>query len=583
MTTQEFLKFFTGSVFQTFKDKEEMKGWAEVFLKYDEAKFKNMQRLGCGIYFTPNFCEGGRKGTDLVKLNAVFADLDVTKKEEKMPTEEIKEKKAVLKNALLGDIISPNFIIDTKHGLQPLWLLEDIELTEESKSDFTLAVKGIIEWSKKFGCKGDKVFDLVHVVRLPGYFHLKGEPYKCEAEEVYTDRVSLKYLRETFPYEEPKKETVPVKQFKKGLVSMEIDNIDIRELMERAFAYVGRRLEFDKQGRMIIDGILTGNFQGKQGDRGFIASTSHEPFDGNRVTAVAKVLAVTTKEAYAWIKEQYGLNEGKLRVKQVIQKPVEKIKYAIDEEVKIFTWGTPGLDREISPMAGQLNFITGTTGMGKTTFSFDVAQKNAKLGHKVLYISLEQDRVGLINRLARSSAGITKSEWRVRSEISENKKMRFRMKVDEINQMENLILFGFGGTLKPTTENIFATIKEINPELVFIDNFDDIAKDNAHEYTEQNRTVQELKDFAVENDLPINVLHHRNAKKSMDGIGAVRGSGKITDTSWTTLKCSREWDDDASPKDNAKFVIKHEKDREFGTFSVAWVYWQNGTFNDNYI
>jgi hypothetical protein len=29
-------------------------------------------------------------------------------------------------------------------------------------------------------------------------------------------------------------------------------------------------------------------------------------------------------------------------------------------------------------------------------------------------------------------------------------------------------------------------------------------------------------------------------------------------------------------------MIQHEKDRNFGTHSLATIYWQNGTFHDTY-
>jgi len=111
----EFLNSFSNTVFQVFPDKGT--GYAKIFERYDEAEFKRLNKDGRGIYFTPNGFKGGRKAENLVSINAVYADLDVAKeggKGDKQPS----------KNALLKDKIIPNSIIDTKKGIQAIWLNE---------------------------------------------------------------------------------------------------------------------------------------------------------------------------------------------------------------------------------------------------------------------------------------------------------------------------------------------------------------------------------------------------------------------------------------------------------------------------
>ena len=567
---------------------------------YQEAKveFQRLNKAGWGVFSAVNDFEATEEEMKqagvatkrnipfLKKINYVFADLDIAKKGDGQSRNQKESKKDGLLSAVY-DVLPPTSVIDTSNGLQPLWGLREASTEAIYQQRYVDVINAIIRWSKLHGGMGDKVKDVTRVLREPGYYHMKEEPYLCTKKYEDTRLVyTLEQLEEKFlrflqkPVELPVTE---VKVFKKNDISIAIDYLDFQELIRRAFGSIGRSAEFDKTGRLELDGRLTGTFQGRKDSRDYLASTSHEPFQGNRITAVADILGVTNKEARAWIVEEFRLKTDDRKIKaSVVQK--EAARYAVDERPKIFTWGTPGLDKKITPLAaGQLNFITGNTGMGKTTFSLNAAQKNVKLGHKVLYISLEQDKQGLVTRLARAAAGIGKEEWRDRANIIFQKKEKFKKKVDEINADENLILYGFGKGLPASTDNIFAVIKEINPDLVFIDNFDDIQKDAQSEYTEQNRVILELKAFAAEVSLPINVLHHRNAKKTGDGIGAVRGSGKISDTSWTLLKCWRLWDEDASPEDNAKFFIQHEKDREFGTCDLAIIYWQQGTFSDKYI
>jgi len=58
----------------------------------------------------------------------------------------------------------------------------------------------------------------------------------------------------------------------------EIENLDFQQVIIKAFGAVGRSASFDSKARLILDGRLTGTFQGKKDDKDYLASTSHEPF-----------------------------------------------------------------------------------------------------------------------------------------------------------------------------------------------------------------------------------------------------------------------------------------------------------------
>lgn len=568
------------------------------FYEHDKVFFKQKNAEGYGVFASVNDFEATseqmkeagvstmRNIKFLSKINAMFADLDIAKSSDGLSIDERLTRKLKLYDAIM-EVCPPSRILQTANGLQPFWDLKDSNISPEYQRRYVDVCNAIIEWSTGYGSLGDKVKDVTRVLRVPGYYHQKNEPFMVE--ELYSENLeyTLEDLEKAFAkYIKPEKVYVPPKStnFKLNSVSRQIESLDIQEVAIRAFASIGRLASFDSKKRLILDGRLTGTHQGKTGDGQFLASSSHEPFTGNKITVVADILGTTNKEARKWIIEEFNITPANAKIKESLAATNEEKKYSIDQKVKTYTWGTKGLDRAISPMeGGQLNLITGSTGMGKTTFSLDVAQKNANLGNKVLYISLEQSRSGMIDRLARAASGITKFEWLHRDQITAFKKLKFKEKVDEINSMENLKIYGFNGVDRPTVENITIAIDSYKPDLVFIDNFDDIEKESTSEYTEQNRIIQQLKDFAQKVMIPINVLHHRNQKKAGTGIGTVRGSGKITDTVWTSLKCWREYDQDASPESNAMFTVMHEKDREFGTSSFANVYWQNGTFNDSYI
>lgn len=577
----KFLENFKQSVFQTFKDKEASSGYAKVFEKYDEPEFQRLNKVGCGVYFTPNGFKGGRKIENLTLLNAVYADLDIAKEGDGKDRQELKN---ALRQGLLTDKLQPNYIIETKNGLQPLWLIEpsdDVGLYQK-------VIKGIIEWSRKYGCTGDKVYDVTRVLRLPNYYHMKGDPFLCGVEVVHEDRYPLSFMEEAYPYEERLEvvKTEPHKEYPKGLVSQEIDRLDFQELIVRAFAYVGRRAEFDSKKRLVLDGRLTGTHQGKTGDGRFLASNSHEPFEGNQITAPAVIMGVTPKEAFAWIKEQYGLEEGKLKSKKVIKdiSAGGDIECELEKEAKVFTWGTQLLDRKITPIQDHhFIILAGGTGAGKTAFSFDVAMKNANEGKRVLFLSLEMSEKEIYVRVARTKAAISKAEWRERDKIAAHKKDKYRKVFNEIQGNKNVLLKGFPHGVEATVDNILSLIEELNPDLTIIDNFDLVKKDgNLSEYLEQNRIAESFMNLCHKKQRPIIMLHHVNPKSKNVGIGSMRGSGKIADDCDVALFCSRKWEEDASDKDNAMFMIKIEKDRDFGQLDMAMVYFVGGTFCDEY-
>ena len=108
---------------------------------------------GDGIFVTINQTNGkGRKATDILKVRAVFVDLD-----------------NVPLSALESAEVPPSIIIESSpqkgHGY---WLVEDCGL-----DDFGIMQKAL---ARRFG--GDpSVCDLPRVMRLPGFIHTKGEPF----------------------------------------------------------------------------------------------------------------------------------------------------------------------------------------------------------------------------------------------------------------------------------------------------------------------------------------------------------------------------------------------------------------------
>jgi len=570
----KFLDYFPNGVFQTFKDKQDSKGYAKVFLKFDKERFQKLNKLGCGIYFTPNGFNGGRKKNLLIKLNAIYADLDVAKEGENKDTYEGKIK--ILK-ALNSLELKPNFIIITKNGLQPIWLISEDKIDQATQEKYVNVINGIIEWSKKYGSAGDKVHDVTRVLRMPNFYHVKGKPFLCKTIKTHEKRFSLGDLAEQFPYREEKR---VIRQSSNGFA--EIDNVDFCDLVIRAFRYVGRSAEFDKQDRLILDGRLTGTFKSRQGD--FLASTSHEPFQGNRVTCVADILSCTNKEAYAWIKQEYNISTKEVVKKQQAKKIIQSVKPEAKRENVFYTWGTDELTKKFAPIKRSSYIVlTGETGDGKTTFAYNMAIKNAILGRKVLYVSLEMDTIEIFENIARSYAGITIEE-EVYKKIPENKQKAFNRKMEELKNIPNLKTIGMRKGADVTWEAVELLI-EGEWDLIFIDNLDlIIGEPSETDFMRQRRISRKIMNYTSIKQTPIVLLHHYRKKgksggeRTLDDIG---GSAKITHDADRIVMLSRIYGEDISPEEKASLRLYLNKARGY-TRAMLTIYFIKGDFHDKY-
>jgi replicative DNA helicase len=356
----------------------------------------------------------------LKELWYCFGDLDICKEDDDTTVEQREAKKQAMINALM-DHCEPTLIVATKNGIQPLWKLRNSEITPEYLEKYESAEMGIIKWSIQYGGKGDEVKDTTRVLRMPGFYHQKGKE-KYIVKTVYSSDVTytIEELMEIFPYEKPIKTYDPTMSDRDS--DPRLDQLDFRHIIKHAFHSVGKTCEFDEKGEVVINGRVTGNFQGKTGDRRFIAGQSHDDFRGNVITATGKIIGKNDKETFEWILREFGLWEEELpppqipksmqrkdvrvQQEQLIKAPkfelvsFDKILDEAEDEIKNFdpnsviSFGYKFLDEALGGIfLSDLVLIGGITGTGKTTLSVRIAEKAALRGHKVIIAVLE-DRLG---------------------------------------------------------------------------------------------------------------------------------------------------------------------------------------------
>lgn len=244
----------------------------------------------------------------LTKLNEVFADLDVCKDTDDITAEEREKCKIDLKKAL-DDYCQPSSYVITKNGLQPRWQLDEPNIDEAAQQQYVNVINGIIEWSKQNGAKGDPVKDVTRVLRKPGYFHQKSDPYLITEEKGSGKTYTLEELKKYFWHEPVVKTSRPADVGNEQTYN-QIDALDIRQVVIDVWKEKGSEASFDGDNHLIIDGTMTATFVGRQGDGNYMATTSSDyPAKGNAVTYVAETLGITTKEAYKWLCEKYLTND----------------------------------------------------------------------------------------------------------------------------------------------------------------------------------------------------------------------------------------------------------------------------------
>lgn len=564
----------------------------KTYYELRKEEFETLNKKNYGIYFAVNEFDHNEekakalgvktfRNNGLIKtLRYVYADLDIAKAGDGKTREEKQAKKEIIKKALIS-YAPPSFIIDTSNGIQPLWEITDgVGPTEETKLKYTNAIKGVIEWSKQYGCMADNVHDLARILRVPGYYHQKEEPYLCEIVYKSSTKTVIDEFAALFPFEEKTKEKVNTQStYRLSPVDQAIAEIDIKDIVIRAFGSTGRIASFDSNDEVVLDDRKTGTHQGRTGDRQFIATSSHEPFKGNKITVVADILGITNKEARKWIIDEFHLDYAKLQKNSLINPKNEKPK---TDEAR-FTWGTRNTDIGLGIMKrGELVVIAARRGNGKTTYTFDIAQKNAHKGYKVLYISLEMSAEMIKEDFSRKYAGWTLEE-EYDFKIPDFKINAFKRRKKELSEVPNLYFEGIRRGAGAKWTDILETINKYeNLDLVFIDNLDLISSDKQEDNNErQKMIINNLMGFTAERNITIILIHHlRKSSGNKDyGMDELSGSGKISDGADKVLKITHDPKPDEDYPDKYKTKINMLKVRGYHP-STRDVYFIRGTFVD---
>ena len=293
---------------------------------------------------------------------------------------------------------------------------------------------------------------------------------------------------------------------------------------------------------------------------------------------MASFMSIATREKSSGTTRWY--QEEKTVVSYVDKLPVKK------EYRPRYTWGTRGLDTAFAIIKrGNFIVLGAKSGSGKTTFAFDMAQKNALLGHHVLFLSLEMDEKEVKDAVARRRAGITVEE-ELDYKIPEKKQKHFESKLSEINAIPKLYFRGVrrGGGLR--WEQILEIIYGYEElDLIFIDNLDLIEGNRGENDLErQKRIVKAIMGFTSEKQIPIVLIHHYRKTLGKDSqktstLDDLSGSMKIVDGADRIISVARNRDTEAKYPLKYQSLVYLQKGREYSD-AIKKVYFIHGTFVD---
>jgi replicative DNA helicase len=223
-------------------------------------------------------------------------------------------------------------------------------------------------------------------------------------------------------------------------------------------------------------------------------------------------------------------------------------------------------------------------GSGKTTFAFDMACKNALLGHKVLFVSLEMEKHLIKEDFARRRAGITIPEERD-YKIPEMKQLAFEEKIKEIDSIENLYFSGVQRGSDISWDGIKILISEYKDlDLIIIDNLDLIDKNEGEEENDkQKRIMKNIMNYTTDQQVPLILIHHYRKTQGASkghGMDELSGSGKIADSADIVIRISRSSNPDAVYPEKYMSNIWLQKARGYNE-SYQDVFFLGGTFVDD--
>lgn len=254
-----------------------------------------------------------------------------------------------------------------------------------------------------------------------------------------------------------------------------------------------------------------------------------------------------------------------------------------------FTWWLESLNKRFGrPWKRDLITLFGYMSSWKTEFTYFVSRKNAEIGNKVCYISLELPEFDMKLRIARKKAWISKDDAQT-GNYSQHQKEIVNKEMEKMNNQKNLYIFKPEECDMKWIEHAIRMFYDEWCRFFVIDNLDKISG-NENDNVRQQEVSSSLQDIKNELNICIILIHH--AKKPFNSMQqylpawmvGLRGTQKILDNSTQVFEVYRDLDpDNDDVKDKAKVTLYQYKDTfEWANWSVD-IYFNKWDYTEQWI
>lgn len=537
-------------------------------------KFEYVKELNlkwCWIFFSVNSMqEWFRDKEHTTNINTWIVECDSLNKQEQM-------------NLINKSPLKPSMIIESNKSYHIYFFAKDWDT--ESYSEIQKRLKDYFYWDQAL------VSDYARVLRFPWFYHMKWEKFKINVINYNWNLYTKEEIRNNFELKEIKKEIKKqIKQYDWNDIWDLMTTFDSKQmlvLLSWTYLVNWDLIEFSNKNQIICNWKETWCWI----DWNWLIG-SNDKWWPTWIQWILWYWKIDKKDLLKWTLDNcrhlipqkfYSPNFETLNVKKDYIDPIDII------ESNPFTWWTHLLDKTISPIERHHQIIfSWETNSWKTAFTFDMAIKNAQLWHRVLYLSLEMDSEDILTRIARSYAWIDKEQWRDKNKISETQKNAYKYFKEKIKNIDNLFSLWFNKEQSKNVDDICKVIETSKCDLCYIDNLDLIDSKKWMTNIENDEyKSKKLMEFTNYNKIPVIIIHHYNkwTEKSHSkprSIHSIKWSSKIIHNADTVIIWFRDLTAETK-HDKAKFTLIQWKDRDFGIWWTAIVYFNKWTFQDETI
>lgn len=520
---------------QTFSDTKEENKYSRILPMTEENLekcIKLQEKLPYGIYFSVNpMQKWKRDAASVTKIQTRICDIDSGSKT---------EQQKLIENAPLV----PSFVVESVHGFH-IYYLSTEWLAKEQYERWNLWLMQYYHWDIKV-CK-----DIARVLRIPGYYHCKGEKQLVVLRDDLFCWKSYSYdqMLLAFPYtEEDKKPEVVIKPVEKKREDDEDFRYKINKLDNRMMLL---ELSWTKRVNWEIIGFkrnsdwteqITINWQPRSCwiDKNWLIGSYDDgwPWWINWLQYYLK--RKLTKSEWTDLLKVINANHPELEWEKKKKKfEIKEVKQVEKKwPPKWFLYADEVFDEFECFLSWELVTLVAETNSWKTTFAMDMMARNTNRGRKWLYINLEFPaetvrknrwlrRHGKSKQNLSDLAPLTEREER-EMDVYVREKMKTFDTYSEPNWMD---LQDLEKLIYEKTEQWY--------ELFMIDSLSRIHGNtdwqNSRGY--QNKCMEDLQEMVQKLDIAIVLLHHTNK------FGKFEGSQKIADLSNVFMFIQKEQDD----------------------------------------